>query len=122
MRIVVGSESEFAAGFDHAAKTDAAEFKRLDARITELEAQLERIKAILIEEDVLDQLSHSHTVYEATEDHGGVADDEIDEETLKRAADLEYVMNWLHPNYISPAFPDDWVAANREKLNLKATT
>jgi hypothetical protein len=76
---------------------------------------IERIRRVLLDEDVLDILSNSHTVYEADEDHGGLSDDDEDEEAFQRAADLEYVMNWLKPGYIAPAFPDDWIAEWRRK-------
>lgn len=74
-----------------------------------------RIRRVLLDEDVLAHLSHAHTVYEASPDHGGIEDDEEGEEAFQRAADLEYVMNWLHPNYIGPAFPDDYIAQWRAK-------
>lgn len=76
---------------------------------------IERIKRVLLDEDVLAHLANSHTVYEAGEDHGGIADDEEGEEAFQRAADLEYVMNWLHPNYIGPAFPEEYIADWRKK-------
>ena len=76
---------------------------------------IDRIRRVLLDEDVLAHLSHLHTVYEAGEDHGGLADDELSEDEFRRAADIEYVMTWLHPNYISPSFPDDWVAQWRAK-------
>ena len=81
---------------------------------------IERIRRVLVEEDVIDQLANAHTVYEADEDHGGLSDEEEDEEHFKRAADLEYVMNWLRPNYIGPAFPDDWIAEWRRKKAASA--
>jgi len=76
---------------------------------------IDRIRRVLLDEDVLYHLSQAHTVYEADEDHGGISEDEEGEEAFKRAADLEYVINWLRPNYIAPAFPDDWVAEWRRK-------
>ena len=41
------AEAEFMSGFDAAAKQDADEFRRLDARIAELEAALRQIRADL---------------------------------------------------------------------------
>lgn len=79
------------------------------------DVDIERIRRVLLEEDVLDHLANSHIVYEATEDHGGIDDDDLNEDEFKRAADLEYVINWLRPNYIGPAFPDDWIAEWRAK-------
>jgi hypothetical protein len=76
---------------------------------------IERIRRVLLDEEVLEHLSNAHTVYEADEDHGGLSDDEEGEEAFKRAADLEYVINWLRPNYIGPAFPADWIAEWRRK-------
>jgi len=66
----------------------------------------ERIRRVLLEHQVLEDLAHSHTVYEADEDHGGFSDGEITEDHRREASDLEYVLNWLQPGYISPAFPD----------------
>ena len=76
---------------------------------------IERIRRVLLDEDVLAHLAHAHTVYEADEEHGGIADEEEGEETFQRAADLEYVLNWLHPNYISPSFTTEYIAQWRAK-------
>lgn len=81
-----------------------------------LRDDVDRIKRVLTEAETLHDLSQRHTCFEATEDYGGVADEDITHETLQVAAELEWVMNWLHPNYISPAFPPDWIAENRPDL------
>lgn len=81
--------------------------------------EIERIRRVLKDEDVLEMLSNTHTCYEADEDHGGVGDDDVTGGTVQRARDLELAMNWLRPGYISDAFPQEWILAELTKLRTE---
>lgn len=57
---ITGPESEFMDGYHAAAKDDAAEFKRLDARVERLEAALREIVDFTADARDDDPLSHVH--------------------------------------------------------------
>lgn len=85
--------------------------------------EIERIRGILIDDgEALAILSGMHTCFEADEDHGGIADEDITGGTIQRARDIELAMNWLKPGYIAPAFPEDWMLAEMTKLREENNT
>jgi hypothetical protein len=79
-----------------------------EARAEQLLAPLDiaRIKRTLVEFDTVAHLMTYHASGSA-EDHN----EEVTEEAIRECRDLEYVINWLHPNYVAPAFPDETIPA-----------
>jgi hypothetical protein len=61
-----------------------------------------RIKRTLVEFETVEHLMG----YRDAGEHG---DAEPTADEVREIRDLEYVINWLHPNYVAPAFPDETI-------------
>jgi hypothetical protein len=78
-----------------------------EARAEQLLAPLDiaRIKRTLMEFDAIEHLMGYHEASEQDDN------EEFTEEAKRECRDLEYVINWLHPNYVAPVFPDETIPA-----------